>query len=78
MSSIKRIGGESYQAMSNFRNIIEEWALKDADKIKRSCNSCVYAVKDGPFKCSAYNTVPPLSVIMNGCSSYSDNDDIPF
>ncbi len=78
MSSIKRRGGESYQAIGNLLASVENWALRDADKIKRSCASCTYAVRSGPFKCCVYDAVPPIDVIMNGCESYSDSDDVPF
>lgn len=78
MSSIKRQSGESYQALGDLQALAEAWALKNADKLKRSCASCTYAVRSGAFKCSAYNAVPPLDTIMNGCSGYSDSDDIPF
>lgn len=75
---VERTGGERYQAESNLLSLVKVWALKDADKLKRSCASCTYAVRSGPFKCAAYNTVPPIDVIMNGCDGYSDSDDIPF
>lgn len=78
MSSTKRIGGEAYQSIQTLNVMVEDWALKNADRIKRSCASCTYANREGPFKCSVYNVTPPLDVIMNGCPSYSDNDDIPF
>lgn len=78
MSSIKRDGAEAYQVLNNLLSLVQGWALKDADKIKRSCASCTYAVRSGPFKCSAFNTVPPIDIIINGCAEYSDSDDIPF
>lgn len=78
MSSIKRTGGEAYQSINDLTAAVEAWALKSSDKIKRSCASCTYAHRDGPFKCAVYRVTPPLDVIMNGCASYSDADDIPF
>lgn len=81
MSSIKsmpRTSGESYQAQSDLNNLVQDWALKNADKLRRSCVSCTYAVRSGPFKCAVYSITPPIDVIMNGCDSFSDNDDIPF
>ena len=73
-----RGGAESYDARNSLNNLVQEWALKNADKIKRSCESCTYAQRSGPFKCSKYLVVPPIDVIMNGCDGYSDSDDIPF
>ncbi len=81
MSSIKSIpreGIESFQAQNDLNNLVQAWALKNADKIKRSCASCTYAMHEGPFKCCVYSITPPLDVIMNGCDSYSNTDDIPF
>ena len=78
MSSIKRTSGDSYKALGDLQVFAEEWALKNADKIKRNCASCTYAVRSGPFKCCVYNAVPPIDVIMNGCESYCDSDYIPF
>ncbi len=78
MSSIKRDSIEGCQALCDLNNIVETWALKNAIKIRSSCASCVHAMKDGPFKCTLYNVVPPLSVIINGCGSYTDNDPLPF
>lgn len=78
MSSMKRSSGESYKALGDLNSFLEDWALENAGKLRRSCASCVYAVKDGPFKCSLYNMVPPINVIMDGCSDHNDNDAIPF
>lgn len=76
--SIARTGGEAYQAQNNLLSLVQAWALRDADKLKRNCASCTYAKREGSFKCQAYGVVPPLDVIMNGCEGYSDSDDIPF
>ena len=78
MSSIKRTSGESYKAIGDLQIFAEEWALKNADKIRRSCASCTYAVRSGPFRCAVYSVVPPIDVIMDGCASYIDTDYIPF
>lgn len=78
MSSTKRQSGESYQALGDLQRTVETWALKNADKLKRSCASCTYAVRSGPFKCAVYLVTPPINVIMTGCDAYSDHDDIPF
>lgn len=76
--NVPRAGVESRLAANNLNEAVLRWALRDAYKLRRSCGSCVYANLSGPFKCSVYNAVPPIDVIMNGCESYSDTDDIPF
>ena len=75
---VARDSGEAYQIKNDLNTVVQDWALKNADKLKRSCSSCVYARKEGSFICSKYSLVPPLNVIMNGCEGYSDCDDIPF
>lgn len=75
MSSTPR---NCYDAKNDLNKLVEEWALKNADKIKRSCASCTYAMREGPFRCQAYGATPPIDVIMNGCDGYSDVNDIPF
>lgn len=76
--AVARSSGAGYQAKSDLNNLVEEWALKNAHEIRRSCASCTYAHRSGPFKCSKYDATPPIDVIMNGCDGYSDCDDIPF
>ena len=78
MSSIKRDAIDAEQALANLDSVIAEWALTNATKIRRSCASCIYAAKSGPFYCALYNTVPPLDVIMDGCNKYEDEDPMPF
>jgi len=81
MSSTKivaREGVEARLARNDLNNIVQDWAIKNAHKIRRSCESCTYAKRTGSFSCSKYGVVPPLDVIIKGCDGYSDCDDIPF
>jgi len=42
----------------------------------RTCVTCLN-LKEDRF-CSVYNANPPASVIIVGCDSYKDNEEIPF
>lgn len=73
-----RANALAYSAKVDLHVAITDWARKNTVELTRSCSSCVYAVKDGPFRCALYNATPPIDVIMDGCDSYFDIDDIPF
>ncbi len=76
--SSRRNSAESLQALNTLLCFVENWAVENGDKLRRSCASCVYAQRTGPFKCSLYNMTPPLDTIMDGCNEYSDKEVIPF
>jgi len=78
MSFKRENSAEACQALNNLIHSVEDWAVKNGDKLRRSCASCTYAHRTGPFKCAVYRVTPPLDVIMNGCDSYSDYDQLPF
>lgn len=47
--------------------------------IFKTCASCRHMpIGNMPAFCELYKMVPPASVIISGCSSHDDSEDIPF
>lgn len=43
-----------------------------------NCENCKHMAEQGPAFCTLYKTTPPVAVIMAGCPSHEDKEDIPF
>lgn len=41
----------------------------------RTCITCEHWKEE---KCTLYNVVPPVKVIVDGCDQYKDFDEVPF
>jgi hypothetical protein len=46
--------------------------------IYQNCGNCLHMNREGPAFCKLYNTTPPVDVILAGCPSHQDDDEIPF
>ena len=43
-----------------------------------TCENCKHMTEAGPAFCQLYNMTPPAAVIIAGCPSHQDKEEIPF
>lgn len=59
--------------------LLNEWLTKwGPSEIYRTCENCKFMSEQGPAFCGLYQMTPPASVIVAGCPSHDDKQDIPF
>jgi hypothetical protein len=47
--------------------------------IFKTCGNCRHMAKAGaPTFCNLYQITPPVEVVIHGCPSHEDEDEIPF
>lgn len=75
-----RIGTETVDATGHALSVaLNKWFTESGPSaIYRNCDNCRHMVEDGPAMCTLFNATPPASVIVVGCPSHDDKEQIPF
>lgn len=59
--------------------LINEWLTSGGPSaIFRTCENCEHMQQEGPAFCKLYQMTPPVAVIIAGCPSHADCNQIPF
>lgn len=67
------------EAGNSLANALNKWMTDYGPSIMyRNCDNCRHMNEDGPAHCSLWKLTPPASVIVSGCPSHDDKEDIPF
>lgn len=75
-----RVGVPSVNEAGNSLAIaLDKW-LTDygPSTLYKNCDNCRHMNEDGPAHCSLWKLTPPASVIVSGCPSHEDKEEIPF
>lgn len=74
-----REGAGSAPASTALSQLLNAW-LTDfgPSDIYRTCGNCKHMAQEGPASCTLYQMTPPVAVILSGCPSHEDIEEIPF
>jgi hypothetical protein len=76
-----RVGTQAVDDASNaLANALNDWLTGFGPTIiYKTCENCKFMSEgNAPAHCSLYNIVPPARVILAGCPSHQDKEEIPF
>lgn len=72
-------GGTLADASNQLAKSLNDWFVAYGPSvIFKTCENCVFMSEDGPAHCSLWNVTPPAHVIVSGCPSHKDKEEIPF
>ncbi|QJD54361.1 hypothetical protein [Aminobacter phage Erebus] len=67
------------KANADLGELFNKWfKAHGPDAIFRTCNTCKHMPQNAPAHCALYQMTPPASVIIAGCPSHEDAEEIPF
>lgn len=74
-----RTGPGSEMAEHALGKALNDWFEEfGPSPIFKSCANCSHMAQVGPVFCGLYATTPPIDVVMKGCPSHNDAEEIPF
>ena len=74
-----RAGEGSHAASHALSALLNQWFSNyGPSDVYVTCGNCKHMTEQGPAFCSLYNMTPPVSVIVAGCPSHEDKEEIPF
>jgi hypothetical protein len=81
MSSNKvRVGPAADVVGRDLARLLNEWLeTHGAVGIMKTCASCHFMTpREEPAFCTKYNLTPPAFVIVQGCPTHTDKEEVPF
>ena len=74
-----REGAGSAPASAELSLLLNTWLTNfGPSDIFRTCQNCKHMNQEGPTFCRMYNMTPPVAVVIAGCPSHVDVEEIPF
>ena len=74
-----RTGEGSIPASRDLSVALNQWFEKHGPGgIFTTCENCKHMTTSGPAFCGLYQMTPPAAVIVAGCPSHEDIEEIPF
>lgn len=74
-----RIGEGSIAASRALSTLLNKWFTDyGPSAVYVTCENCKHMSEQGPAFCALYNMTPPAAVIVAGCPSHEDKEEIPF
>lgn len=74
-----REGAGSAPASASLSQLLNDWLTNfGPSDIYRTCGNCKHMRQEGPAFCGLYQMTPPVGVVIAGCPSHEDVEEIPF
>lgn len=74
-----RTGLGSEDASNALGQALNQWLQNyGPSEIYKTCENCRHMTEQGPAFCALYQVTPPVAVIIAGCPSHDDKEDVPF
>lgn len=80
-NQIRKSGQTADEASNALSTALNKWFTEFGPvPIFKSCANCTHMINDGvtPVHCNLYSMIPPVAVVVTGCPSHVDAEEIPF